>query len=222
MTGGLIARIRNLVSPTPGSAEEGEDSPPRRIRLIVGLGNPGKEYAQNRHNVGYWTVNRLARRHGIQMKTSGQSALGQGGIDGSEVALAKPRTFVNKSGQAVWNLIKRLKIDDARELLVVCDDIDLPVGKVRLRPHGGSGGYKGLQSIIDETKSDEFPRIRIGIGRPVIDGKLSWEPAAVGDYVLSDPPPDERLTLDEAVDRAIEAIEVAVSDGFERAMSQSN
>ncbi len=220
MTGGLIARIRNLVSPAPGS--EGERSQPQRIRLIVGLGNPGKEYAQNRHNVGYWTVNRLARRHGIQMKSSGQSALGQGNIDGSEIALAKPRTFVNKSGQAVWNLIKRLKIDDARELLVVYDDIDLPLGKIRLRARGGSGGYNGLKSIIAETKSDEFSRIRIGIGRPVVNGKPSWEPAVVGDYVLSDPPPDQRQTLDEAIERAIDAIEVAVREGFERAMTKIN
>ena len=111
------------------------------------------------------------------------------------MALAKPRTFVNKSGIAVWNLVKRLKLDDARELLVVHDDLDLPVGKVRLRARGSHGGNNGIRSIIETTGSDEFRRLRIGIGRPVVNGKPSYEPDVVPDYVLSDPPPDERDLL---------------------------
>ncbi|MDP3768427.1 MAG: aminoacyl-tRNA hydrolase, partial [Dehalococcoidia bacterium] len=181
MSGGLLRRLKRIVSPGEGrSAEPGErEAAPRQVRLIVGLGNPGKEYAGNRHNVGFWTVNRLARRHGIEVSSAGQAALGQGRVGERAVALAKPRTFVNKSGVAVWNLIKRLELDDGQELLVVCDDIDLPVGKARLRPSGGSGGYKGLQSIIDATGSDQFPRLRIGIGRPVIGGKPSYDPDVV-------------------------------------------
>lgn len=222
MSDGLLHRLRRMISPDTETSDETRAAPAQRIRLVVGLGNPGGEYAHNRHNVGYWTVNRLARRHGIDLKTSRQAALGEGEIAGARIALAKPRTFVNESGKAVWNLIKRLRLDDARELLVVCDDIDLPLGKLRLRPAGGSGGYRGLQSIITETNSDEFPRLRIGIGRPVVNGKPSREPDVVAHYVLSDPPPDERAVLDQAVDRAIEAVEAALRDGVERAMAEFN
>jgi PTH1 family peptidyl-tRNA hydrolase len=204
-----------------GAPEEGA-APLYSVRLVVGLGNPGGEYGGNRHNVGFWTINRLARRHGIDFSTSGQAALAQGRIGEHEVALAKPRTFVNKSGEAVWNLVKRLELDDARELLIVCDDLDLPVGKTRLRAGGGHGGHKGLRSIIERAGSDQFPRLRIGIGRPVIDGEPSYEPEAVAEYVLSDPPPAERDLLDKAVGRAIEAIEVVLDDGIERAMAQFN
>ena len=218
MSGGLLHRLRRALAPTPAETE----APSRRVRLIVGLGNPGGEYADSRHNVGFWLVNRLARRHGIDLKTSGQAALGTGRIAGQEVALAKPRTFVNRSGEAVWNLIKRLKLDDAHELLVVCDDLDLPVGKVRLRPRGGHGGQKGLQSIIQAARSDEFPRVRIGIGRPVVDGQPSYEPEVIAGYVLAEPPPEERRLLDEAVERTIEAIEVALTEGVERAMARFN
>ena len=217
MSGGLLRRLLGR-----GGEPSGDTEREYRIRLVVGLGNPGGEYAGTRHNVGFWTVNRLAKRNGIELSISGQTALGKGRIGGHEVALAKPRTFVNASGDAVWNLIKRLKLDDTRELLVVCDDLDLPAGKVRLRPHGGSGGYKGLQSIIDATGSDRFARLRIGIGRPVVNGKPSWDPEDVSSYVLSDPPPDERAQLDAAVARAVEAIEVAIAEGIEVAMGRYN
>lgn len=214
----MLSWLRKVFTDEPGEGAE-EDY---RVRLIVGLGNPGGEYAGNRHNVGFWTVNRLARHHSIDISTSRQAALGKGRIGEHEVALAKPRTFVNKSGEAVWNLVKRLELDDARELLVVCDDLDLPVGKTRLRAGGGHGGHKGLRSIQEMTHSDQFPRLRIGIGRPVVDGEPSYEPDAVAEYVLSDPPPAERDLLDEAIERAIEAIEVALTDGIERAMAQFN
>ena len=217
MSDGLWRRLRDLLSPTAD-----DEARSYRVRLVVGLGNPGSEFAQNRHNVGFWVVNRLARRHGIDLKSAGKAALGTGQLLGREVSLTKPRSFVNASGPVVWNLIKRLKLDDAREILVVYDDIDLPVGKVRLRAQGGSGGYKGLQSIIDATASDQFPRLRIGVGRPTVRGKPSWEPDAVAAHVLSDPPPEERRLLDEAVERAIETIEVVLSDGVEGAMTRSN
>lgn len=218
MSEGLLRRLRRLIAAAP---DEGE-APSYCVRLIVGLGNPGGEYAGNRHNVGFWTVNRLARPRGIDFDTSGQAALGKGHIGGREVALAKPRTFVNNSGEAVWNLIKRLELDDAQELLVVCDDLDLPVGKVRLRPRGGHAGHKGLQSIIEATGSDQFPRLRIGIGRPVVNGEPSYEPEVVASYVLSDPPPEERDLLDEAIERALEAIEVVLTEGIEPAMARFN
>jgi PTH1 family peptidyl-tRNA hydrolase len=218
VSGGILGRLRRLVSEPPAGSEPKD----HQIRLVVGLGNPGGEYAGNRHNVGAWTVNRLARRHGIELASAGRASLGVGQIAGREVAVARPRTFVNESGPAVWALIKRLKIDDAAELLVVHDELDLPSGKIRLRPHGGSGGYKGLKSIIDAVHSDRFPRLRIGIGRPVVNGEPTWEPEHVANYVLSDPPPDERQVLDDAVARAIEAIELAIEQGVEAAMQKYN
>ena len=109
-----------------------------------------------------------------------------------------------------------------RELLVVSDHLDLPAGKVRLRAKGGAGGQKGLKDIIDRTRSDQFPRVRIGIGRPVVRGEPSWEPEDVAGWVLSDPPPDERTVLDAGVERAIEAIECALSEGVAAAMNKYN
>ncbi len=194
-----------------------------RIRLVVGLGNPGEPYAHNRHNVGYWTVNRLARRHGIEFDVRTASYfLGEGVIAGHRVALAKPRTYMNRSGDAVWNLVKRLKLDGPSELLLVYDELDLPVGKVRIRTKGGPGGQKGVAHIIERLGTNEFPRVRIGIGRPVVDGQPTWDPDVVAAYVLSDPPPDERSLLDEAVARAVEAIEVAIAEGIEAAMNRFN
>jgi PTH1 family peptidyl-tRNA hydrolase len=219
VSGGLLGRLRRAI--TPGGAPT-EDAGPRPVRLIVGLGNPGAEYAATRHNVGHWTVDRLAKRHGIKLSMAGQAALGEGAIAGRRVALAKPRTYVNESGGAVWGLVKRLKLDDASELLIVCDDLDLPVGKIRLRTSGGSGGYKGLRSIIDRAGTDGFPRLRIGIGRPLSRGQPSWDPAVVSDHVLSGPPPTERVKLEEAADEAADAIELAIADGVEAAMARYN
>lgn len=214
----MTSLLRNLFGP-----RETDELETKAIRLVVGLGNPGEEYAHNRHNVGYWTVNRLARKHGIAFDVRTSSYfLGEGRIAGRSVALAKPRTYMNRSGDAVWNLVKRLKLDEPSELLVVYDELDLPVGKVRIRPGGGPGGQKGVAHIIERLGTDRFPRVRIGIGRPVIDGQPTWDPEAVADYVLSDPPPEERALLDEAVARAIEAIEVAISEGLEAAMNRFN
>ncbi len=214
----MTSLLRNVFGPR--QAVEPETKP---IRLVVGLGNPGEEYAHNRHNVGYWTVNRLARKHGIAFDVRTSSYfLGEGRIGGRAVALAKPRTYMNRSGDAVWNLVKRLKVDEPSELLVVYDELDLPVGKVRLRAKGGPGGQKGVAHIIERLGTDRFPRVRIGIGRPVVDGQPTWEPEAVAAYVLSDPPPEERALLDEAVARAVEAIEVAIAEGLEAAMNRFN
>ncbi|MDE3096438.1 MAG: aminoacyl-tRNA hydrolase [Chloroflexota bacterium] len=196
---------------------------PGAIRLIVGLGNPGGEYAGNRRNVGFWTMNRLARRHGMAFSAkTGLYQLAEGEVAGRRVAVAKPRTFNNDSGKAVKALVDRLGLDDAGELLVVCDHLDLPAGKVRIRARGGAGGQKGLKHIIDVSGTDRFPRIRIGIGRPVVRGEPSWDPEAVASWVLSDPPPDERARLDAGVERAIEVIEYAIAEGVEAAMNRYN
>ena len=129
---------------------------------------------------------------------------------------------MNASGGAAVNLIRKLKLDDAQEMLVVSDHIDLPAGKVRIRRKGGGGGQKGISDIIAKTKTEEFPRIRIGIGRPVVGGEPSWEPEDVAEWVLSDPTPEDRALLDSAVERAIAAIECAVVEGIDVAMNLYN
>ena len=189
--------------------------------LIAGLGNPGPEYAHNRHNVGYWCVNRLARLHGINLKTKTLAAIGEGAVLGTPVVLLKPRTYVNKSGDAVVPAMRKWKIDPSH-LLVIYDELDLPLGRIRIRTGGGDGGYKGLKSIIASLGSRDFPRIRIGIGRPHISGEPSWEPEVVGDWVLSDPTREQAKTLQDAVSRAAQAAERMVTEGVEAAMNKYN
>ncbi len=189
--------------------------------LIVGLGNPGPVYSHNRHNVGYWSVNRLARLHGIPLKARRLATIGQGAIAGVPILLAKPRTFVNRSGHAVAALLRNFQVKPD-QMLVICDDLDLPAGRLRLRPRGGHGGQKGLRSIIGTIGSGGFPRLRIGIGRPVVDGEPSWEPEVVADYVLSDPTPQEAEALQAAAAEAAEAVETVLREGLEAAMNRYN
>ena len=215
---GLLGRFFGArPEPTPeGDAEY-------RIRLVVGIGNPGPDYANTRRNVGFWVINRLAKRHGLSFDTkTGTYALAAGEIAGRRVAIAKPRTFVNVSGGPVVHLIRRLKLDHAQEMLVVSDHIDLPVGKVRLRRQGGGGGQKGIADIIAKAGTDEFPRLRIGIGRPVVNGEPSWEPDDVADWVLGEPTPEEHVLLEAAVERAADAVECAIAEGIEAAMNKYN
>jgi PTH1 family peptidyl-tRNA hydrolase len=187
----------------------------------VGLGNPGPAYAHNRHNVGYWVVNRLARQHSINLKARRLAALGEGSIEGKEVLLVKPRTFVNASGHAVASALRHGKVPPER-LLVLYDELDLPAGRLRIKAKGGHGGHNGLRSVVSAVGSSDFPRMRIGIGRPNLDGEPTWDPDVVAVWVLSDPSPEEAQTLHEAVGRAAEAVEVALKDGVETAMNRYN
>ncbi len=189
--------------------------------LIVGLGNPGHSYTDTRHNVGFWCINRLARKHRIELETKRLYALGRGSIGSAEVTLVKPRTYVNRSGLAVAPLLEK-EAAAASHLLVICDDLDLPVGKLRLRPSGNHGGHNGLRSIITHAGSRDFPRIRIGIGRPTEDGAPVTDSHAVADYVLSRPSREERALLDEAVEKTLAAVDMAIEEGFESAMNQYN
>jgi PTH1 family peptidyl-tRNA hydrolase len=168
-------------------------------------------------------VNRLAKKYRTDFATkTGTYALAEAQIGGRRVALAKTRTFNNDSGKAVWALVNKLKIDHAREILVVSDHLDLPSGKVRLRRNGSGGGQKGMADIIRVLKSDDFPRVRVGIGRPEVRGEPTREPEHVANWVLSDPYGEEKALLDAGVDRAVEAIECAIVEGVEVAMNLYN
>jgi peptidyl-tRNA hydrolase, PTH1 family len=181
--------------------------------VVVGLGNPGEKYAQTRHNVGFRCVDAVSERCGIRLNDRRQHAdVGQGSIGGIQVVLAKPRTFMNNSGLAARYLIDRFGIKPDH-LLIVMDDMDLPVGTVRLRGSGGSGGHNGLNSINMEIKTQEYPRVRIGIGRPAV-GAL--------EHVLSGFTPSEEVTMRATLPRAAEVVEACVEHGVEYAMNRYN
>jgi len=189
--------------------------------LIVGLGNPGPAYSHNRHNVGYWTINRLARLHGIPLKARRLATVGEGRISDSEVTLVKPRTFVNDSGHAVAAARKHTRVGP-ESVLVVYDELDLPAGRLRIKAKGGTAGHKGINSVAGALASTDFPRVRVGIGRPHVDGEPVWDPDVVAVWVLSDPTPQETKTLQNAVERAAKAVEVVLAEGVEAAMNRYN
>jgi len=182
--------------------------------LIVGLGNPGRKYQENRHNIGFMAINRLAEKHSIDLtRVQNKAVIGSGQIDGHAVILAKPQTFMNKSGDAVGPLAKYYKIEPSA-ILVVYDELDLPLGTLRLREAGGSGGHNGMKSIIQHLGND-FPRLRLGIGRP--PGRMP--PAA---YVLQDFSAGERPIVDDLLDNAVQAIETFLAEGIDLAMTRHN
>ncbi len=186
------------------------------MKLIVGLGNPGCKYATTRHNAGFMVLDRLVAGSDVTVKKKlFKSLVGRGKIGSEDVILAKPQTFMNLSGDAVGLLLGWFKLNPA-DLIVVYDDLDLPPGKVRVRPGGGSGGHKGMESIIRVLGTQKFPRIRIGIGRPPEPG---FETA---DYVLSRFGPGEAKTFEEALEMAAQAVRYIVLDGVERAMNLCN
>jgi peptidyl-tRNA hydrolase, PTH1 family len=184
--------------------------------LIAGLGNPGPRFTGTRHNAGFMAVDELARRHG--MTFSGRQAnaeISRGTIEGLAVILAKPRTYMNLSGQAVGALARYYKIPLER-VLVVYDDIALPLGTIRIRAKGSAGGHNGVASIIQNLGTQDFPRLRIGVDRPA-----GFQSNQV-DWVLSRFDREERKIVDEALTRAAEAIESVLSDGLDRAMNTYN
>jgi len=188
---------------------------PGEVKLIVGLGNPGPRYANNRHNVGFQCLDRLAQAHGLAFqRRENKALLARGKIAGVEVLLAKPQTYVNLSGQAVERLARSYQVP-LEDILVIYDDMDLPLGKIRLRPRGGAGGHKGVRSIIEHLGSRDFPRLRVGIGRP--PGRM--DPV---DYVLGDFTPEERPVIEEAYERAIAAVECWLREGIVEAMNRYN
>lgn len=187
----------------------------------MGLGNPGEEYARHRHNVGLWVIDELARRAKVRPKVTGSTmAIAVGRLAEAEVALVKPRTYVNRSGEAVRQAFAWTHVPLER-LVVAHDDLDLPIGSLRLRRGGGHGGHNGLKSIMAAVGA-EFVRVRIGIGRPVVQGEPSWDPEVVAHYVLSVPAPEEMEMLREATQLAADAIEAVIRDGLEQAANRYN
>jgi peptidyl-tRNA hydrolase, PTH1 family len=182
------------------------------VRLVVGLGNPGSSYSRTRHNAGFWTLERFAERHGLRFgEKNYRSQVARGEVGGRSVVLLKPQTYMNASGEAVGRARRDLRLDP-REILVVYDEIDLPLGRLRVRMSGSAGGHRGVASIIAAVGGSDFPRIRVGVGRA----------GDAADYVLDVPTAEEMSVLRDAVDRAAEAIEICLTDGVAAAMNRFN
>ena len=196
--------------------------PAPAVRLILGLGNPGEDYADHRHNVGFWCVQHLAKRWDIELKGARYARLGEGRIGDAPVILAKSRSFMNRSGNAARGLLQRYNLRP-EEMLVICDDLELPVGRIRLRPRGSHGGHNGLRDIVLTLQSEDFPRLRIGIDRPrTAEGAPLTDPDVVALYVLRQPRPEEREALEAAVERAAEAVACLLSEGMTAARNRYN
>lgn len=189
--------------------------------LIVGLGNPGEEYARNRHNVGFWVINDLAKRAGTQPKVQGGSMhIGVGTLQGQKVALVKPKTYVNASGKAVAQALQWTGCDIGHTI-VIYDELDMNAGALRVRAGGGHGGHNGLKSIGQAVGLD-FVRVRVGIGRPAPNGEPSWDPEVVASWVLGNPHGEGKRVLDEATTLAADAVETILTEGAEAAGSKFN
>ena len=185
------------------------------MKVIVGLGNPGGSYARSRHNVGFRVVDELAERHRMRFsRREFKSQVAEGKIGEDDVLLMKPQTYMNLSGEAVQRARRSLGLEP-KEFLVVYDDLDLAIGRVRVRPSGSAGGHHGVESIIEALGSNVFPRIRIGIGRP---GSKN----ANVDYLLDSMTKEEADALTGGVERAAEAAEVVVREGAAAGMSRFN
>ena len=189
-----------------------------RAKLVVGLGNPGKEYVGTRHNVGFEVIEKLAGKLDCTLRKKVRFAahVGEVTLDGGKITLAEPQTFMNRSGAAVAALMQWSKVLPA-EVLVIVDDVDLPLGQLRLRLAGGSGGHNGMRSIIDALGgNEEFARLRIGIGRTLPAG------ADISGHVLGRFSAAERRAVEEIVMVAVEAVECCLRDGFAVAMNRFN
>lgn len=184
------------------------------MKIVVGLGNPGREYGATRHNVGFMTVDALAGRWGVKVWREKYSALVAEYRGAETVLLVKPQTYMNLSGQAVAAFVRFYKLTVA-DVIVVYDDIDLPAGRLRLRPGGGAGGHRGIESLFDHLGNDAFARVRIGVGRPP-------EYMEAADYVLSRFSPDEQPLMEEAVKRAADAVEAVLKVGLAKAANEYN
>ncbi|MDI6703521.1 MAG: aminoacyl-tRNA hydrolase [bacterium] len=183
--------------------------------IVVGLGNPGHEYTYTRHNIGFRVVNRLAKSIKIErIYSKYQSTIKEGLLNGKNLILAKPKTYMNLSGRAVSALVNGYKIPLSR-LLIIYDDVDLELGRIRIKKQGGAGGHKGVSSVISYLQSNVFPRLKIGIGHPL-------EEMDIKDYVLSRFTPSEKEVIKESIKTASEAVISIIVEGIDKAMSKYN
>jgi PTH1 family peptidyl-tRNA hydrolase len=185
------------------------------MKLIVGLGNPGIQYERTRHNAGFRCVDKLAHKMHFTWEWRGKAMIAVGLIDTEKVLLVKPLTYMNKSGEAVSELLRWYKLSP-EDIRVIYDDLDLPLGTIRLRTKGSAGGHNGLDNIIHHLHTNQFPRLRIGIGRP-----MQHRPETI-QYVLSVPPLEERIQLEAAEERVVEFMPLIVRDDLSRAMNIIN
>jgi len=193
------------------------------MKLIVGLGNPGQGYAHNRHNLGFLCLNHFAKSNGIRLdRKQSKARVGTGEVAGKRVIVAKPQTYMNLSGQSVSLLVKKFNID-LGNLAIIHDDLDLPLGKIRIRQGSSSGGHKGVGSIISCLGSQDFPRIRVGIGRPAITEYSSEVTEAnMIAYVLNDFTPAEEQIIFQIIPQVSQAVLCLVTDGLTIAMNKYN
>ncbi len=183
--------------------------------IIIGLGNPGREYEMTRHNIGFLAIDRLAERWGVEInKYKFKALLGEYRKPHEKVVLVKPQTFMNLSGNAVRSFIQFYK-PQIEQVMVIFDDLDLPFGSIRIRKSGGSSGQKGMKSIIEQLGTEEFPRIRVGIGRP--PGKMNSV-----DFILNKFRKSENNDLELILDKCADAVECFIKDGIETTMNRFN
>ena len=181
--------------------------------LIVGLGNPGKEYEKTRHNMGFMAIDRLCDQINVDVdREDFKGVYARFKYQGEDIFILKPYTYMNLSGQSVKAIMQYFKIP-VEDLIVVYDDLALPPGKIRMRPSGSSGGQKGIQNIIDLLGTNNIKRIRVGIGEPKFN---------TVDYVLGKPQGDEAILIDQAIDKAVNALKVTLKEGFDKAMAKCN
>ncbi len=185
------------------------------MRVIFGLGNPGPEYRESRHNLGFRVVEDLSQKHKIGLNSySHQALIGKGCIGKEVVILAKPLTFVNAAGESLYQIKQAYRVN-CEDIILISDDVDLDLGKLRIASKGGDGGHKGLRSVIRSLGTNLIPRLRIGIGRPNEEVNLK-------EYVLSGFNTGEKKVIEAVIDRASEAIETIISQGIDKAMSKYN
>ena len=186
------------------------------MRIIAGLGNPEKRYEHTRHNAGFETVDLLSDKWNIKIRDRKHRALtGTGSAEGEKVMLMKPQTYMNLSGEAVSDAVGFYKADPSTDLIVIYDDIDLPVGKIRIREEGSAGGHKGMKSIVECLGTERFTRVRIGVGAKPPE----WD---LADWVLSVFPADDEKIMNDARQRAAEAVEALLSHDTDYVMSRYN
>lgn len=193
------------------------------MKLIAGLGNPGGKYERSRHNLGFICVNYLANQYKIKLnKSQSKARTGTGSIRGEEVILARPQTFMNLSGQSIKPLMNKFHLAP-EDIIIIHDDLDLPVGKIRVKLGGGSGGHNGISSIMTEIRSRDFNRIRIGIGRPPAfrNADSVFEDDVI-DYVLGLFSPEEKEAIEKAIPQAAEAIISLITEGLNATMNRFN